>query len=479
MSEKYIVAVDVGSQSAKMFIFNLRGEILAEGKESLRPNVLGEGGLVEHPEDDIWDATQMAAKQLMKNFTGNKEDIIGIGVGGIRCCRVLLKRDGTLAAPVISWMDARTARMYEDTDPEVGYVTSVSAYLTTRLTGELKDNIGNNYGKWPVDYETWNWSTDPAVIQKFQIPQEKLMEAVLPGSVIGHVTEQAAEATGFPVGVPVVCTTADKAVEGLGAGLIDDETAVVSLGTYITLMIQGHEMPLTDAQSYWGIMSSIPYRYIYECYGIRRGMWTVSWFRDLLGDGLIQQAEKEGTSPEEILNRGAEQVPAGCDGLMTVLDWLANPWEPFKRGVMIGFGAHMDERYMYRSILEGIAYTMKNNCDAMCKELGKDIHSLIISGGGSNSDLMMQIFADIFHLPTRRNVMNGSAAMGAAINAAVGVGAYSSYEEAVEHMVNVQDVFYPDPERAALYERLNREVYSKMTRYTDEVLKASYEVLKG
>ena len=401
--------------------------------------------------------------------------LIGVGIGGIRCCRVLLKKDGTLAQPVISWMDARTAVPYEHTNPEVAYVTSTTGYLSCRLTGEFKDCIGNAFGEWPVDMETWNWSEDEEVIRKYQIPREMLFEAVGPEEILGHVTKAASEKTGLPEGLPVVSVTNDKAVEGLGAGLVNDQTAVISLGTYITLMIQGKELP-KDPKALWAIISSVPGKYLYESYGIRRGMWTVSWFRDLFGDGLVQEAAKQGLSPEELLNKKAEKVPAGSDGLMTVLDWLANPWEPYKKGIMIGFGAHMDEAYMYRSILEGIAYTMKNNCDAMCEELGKPLKEIVISGGGSNSDLFMQIFADIFNVPAKRNVVNESASLGAVINTAVALGEYESYEKAVEEMVEIKDVFMPIEKNAQLYQKLNQRAYKNMANYTDGVLKEIYNV---
>ena len=380
-----------------------------------------------------------------------------------------------MAQPVISWMDARTAVPYEHTNPEVAYVTSTTGYLSCRLTGEFKDCIGNAFGEWPVDMETWNWSEDEEVIRKYQIPREMLFEAVGPGEILGHVTKAASEKTGLPEGLPVVSVTNDKAVEGLGAGLVNDQTAVISLGTYITLMIQGKELP-KDPKALWAIISSVPGKYLYESYGIRRGMWTVSWFRDLFGDGLMQEAAKQGLSPEELLNKKAEKVPAGSDGLMTVLDWLANPWEPYKKGIMIGFGAHMDEAYMYRSILEGIAYTMKNNCDAMCEELGKPLKEIVISGGGSNSDLFMQIFADIFNVPAKRNVVNESASLGAVINTAVALGEYESYEKAVEEMVEIKDVFMPIEKNAQLYQKLNQRAYKNMANYTDGVLKEIYNV---
>lgn len=475
MKQKYIVGIDVGSQSAKILIYDLEGNIVAKGKKKLAPMHLEEPGIVEHPDDDLWDSLCEASRIALADFKGNTEDILGIGIGGIRCCRVLLKKDGTLSQPVISWMDDRTAVPYEHTNPETAYVTSCTGYLSCRLTGEFKDCVGNFFGQWPVDLKTWNWSADDEIIRQYQIPREMLFEAVLPGEVLGYVTKESSMKTGFPEGLPVVSTTNDKAVEGLGAGLINDETAVISLGTYITLMIQGKQLP-DHPKALWAILSSVPGMYLYESYGIRRGMWTVSWFRDLFGEGLIKEAAKQGLSPEELLNKKAEKVPAGCDGLMTILDWLANSWEPHKRGIMIGFGAHMNEAFMYRSILEGIAYTMKNNCDAMCRELGKSLKEIVISGGGSNSDLFMQIFADIFNLPARRNVINESASLGAAINTAVALKVYESYEKAVEKMVKTQDTFYPNTQRAALYQQLNERAYSRMSDYTDGVLKEIHQI---
>jgi sugar (pentulose or hexulose) kinase len=459
-------------------MYDLEGNAICEGKENLKPMYLAPGDIVEHPGDDLWDSLCAAAQKLMKTFQGDVKDIIGIGVGSIRCCRVLMKADGTLAAPVISWQDARVARPYEHANKDVAYVTSTAGYLIHRLTGTWNDNIANYFGQWPVDFYTWKWSDKPEEFKQFQIPREMLFNMMLPGSQAGSITEAAFRATGFPEGLPVISATSDKPVEALGAGLLDESDGVISLGTYIALMIMGGEVPQNPV-AFWPLMSSIPHKLIYEGYGIRRGMWTVSWFRELLGDSPVQRAKELGLSTEDYLNREAEKVPPGSDGLMTVLDWLANPWEPFKRGIMIGFNAHMNFASMYRSILEGIAYTLKNNFDAMCQELHKTLSGIIITGGGSNSDLFMQIFADVFNLPAKRNEINGSASLGAAINTAVAAGSYKSYEEAVQRMVRVRDTFYPIPKNVDVYERLNRQAYKRIPFYTDEVLKKTYEVLNS
>jgi sugar (pentulose or hexulose) kinase len=92
--------------------------------------------------------------------------------------------------------------------------------------------------------------------------------------------------------LPVVCTTSDKPVEALGAGLLDDETAVISLGTYIALMMNGkrcRKIPWRTGR----LCPPFPETLLYEGYGIRKGMWTVSWLRDMLGESLIQDARAQ------------------------------------------------------------------------------------------------------------------------------------------------------------------------------------------
>ncbi len=243
-------------------------------------------------------------------------------------------------------------------------------------------------------------------------------------------------------------------------------------------MMNGKALP-KDPVAYWPIMSSIPQTLLYEGYGIRKGMWTVSWLRDMLGESLIQDAKAQDLSPEDLLNKKASCVPPGCNGLMTVLDWLTNPWEPYKRGIMIGFDSSMDYAWIYRSILESVALTLKNNYDNMCHEMNHFAKHVIITGGGSNSDLFMQIFADVFNLPARRNAINGCASLGAAINTAVGLGLYPDYTTAVDNMVRVKDIFIPIESNAKRYDAMNKGIFKDLTKHTDVILKKSYEVMHG
>ncbi|MBC1796905.1 sugar kinase [Listeria booriae] len=475
MTKKYIMGIDGGSQSSKVVIFDLDGNIVCEGKCALQPMHMQEPGVVEHPNDDLWDSLIVASKEAMDYFPGNKEDIIGLGLCTIRFCRALLKRDGSLAEPVLSWMDARVSKPYEHVNPEVAYVTTTSGYITHRLTGNFVDTAANYQGQWPIDTDTWEWDETPDVMG--QLSREMLFDLKMPGNVLGTVTKAAADATGIPEGIPVIATANDKAVEALGSGLLAEKTALVSLGTYIAAMMPGLENP-RDTTAFWTNFASTPHQYLYESNGIRRGMWTVSWFKELLGDDIMLKAHQDGHSVEEFLNREAQHVPAGSDGLMTVLDWLAPGDAPYRKGIMIGFDARHGRAHMYRSILEAIALTMKNRVDDMCAELGVSLENLIISGGGSNSTLLMQIFADVFGVPTSRTEVNGSASLGAAICVAAALGIYPTYEAATHKMVRTRDKFQPNQENQTLYHRINQEVYKDITKSTDTILKKAAAIFQ-
>lgn len=334
---RYFIGIDNGSQSSKVTVFDEHGRAVCEGRQSLRPYATPRPGVVEHPDDNLWTSIGEASRQAMAGFPGDVADIVGVGLCTIRFCRAVLKADGTLAQPVMSWMDARVSRPYEHTLPEARYVTTSSGYISHRMTGVFRDTAANYAGdSWPLDSDTWQWTTDDTVLAKSGVPREMLFDLVMPGEVLGTVTAAAARHTGIPEGLPVVATANDKAVEALGCGLRSSDTLLVSLGTYVAGMTVG-DRNVPDASDFWTNYACMPHSYLYESFGVRRGMWTVSWLRDLLGEEAVAGARAAGRSVEEHLNAEAAKVPPGCDGLMTVLDWLAPTDAPYRKGTILGF----------------------------------------------------------------------------------------------------------------------------------------------
>ena len=472
----YVVGVDCGTQSAKVVIYDARGHEVSRGRQVLRPMDRPRPGVAVHPDDDLWDSICAASQDAMSNFTGNVSEIVAVGLCPIRCCKAFLRSDGSLVEPVLSWMDERAYQPYVPANPDFVFATTLSGYIAHRFTRCRRDTAANNISsQWPIDTDTWQWSNDPLLFSKFGIRREMLFDLQMPGEIIGPITIEAATKTGFPVGIPAVATANDKAVEMLAVGSLNNETALVSLGTYIAAMVHGDVNHRSPA-NFWTNFASISNRYLYESNGIRRGMWTVTWFLDLLGREVAERAESLGLSREEYLEPEASEVPAGSDGLVTVLDWLASADTPFRKGVLLGFDARHTRGHIYRSILEAIALTMKLNVDSMARELDTSLNEIVLSGGGSASPLMMQIFADVFNLPTSRNLGGGGASLGAAMCAAKAVGLFPDVETAAETMASSRETFIPNPANTTVYRKLLDAGYADIRAATDTVLKNTYAI---
>lgn len=459
----YLLAVDGGSQSTKVSVVDEAGTVHAAAQAQLRPYELGPDGRAVHPDDDLWDTLVRASREALAAFTGDRRQIVAVGLCGIRFCRALVGADGRLTEPVLSWMDARVSLPLGAVDNGVSLVTSAGGYLTVRLTGGRRDSAASYRGMWPIDPVSRAWSTAPADLERTGMPTRLLPDLVDPGGLLGHVTSEAAGQTEIPAGLPVYATANDKAVEALGCGLLDPGTVLLSLGTYIAAMTVGDD-PAGRDDFYWVNSAAVPGRYLYESGGIRRGMWTVSWLRHLVSAAAPDLVDQPAV--QDWLNDGAKQVPPGCGGLLTVPDWLAPGHAPYRRGTILGLDGSHGPHHLYRSILEGIALTMRGHTDAMEDALGRTPRRLVVSGGGSRSNLMMQIVADVFGRSAERVAVADAAGIGAAICAAVGHGVHPGFEAAATAMARPGDSFAPDPQAKRRYEDL-RTVYAQVAQHTD------------
>jgi sugar (pentulose or hexulose) kinase len=190
----------------------------------------------------------------------------------------------------------------------------------------------------------------------------------------------------------------------------------------------------------------------------------VSWFKKEFGLRERNIAEELGVEPEELFDDLVKKVPPGSQGLVLQPYWspgLRHPG-PEARGAVIGFGDVHTRAHLYRAILEGLAYALREGAERIGKRTGTPITELRVAGGGSQSDEAMKITANIFGLPTTRPHIYEASGLGAAINAAVGAKLYESYEAAIQAMTHTGTTFEPDPEIQSVYDQLYRNVYQKM-----------------
>jgi sugar (pentulose or hexulose) kinase len=135
---------------------------------------------------------------------------------------------------------------------------------------------------------------------------------------------------------------------------------------------------------------------------------------------------------------------------------------PEAKGAIIGFGDVHTRAHLYRAIIEGLTYALREGKERIEKRGGEKITRVRVAGGGSQSDAAMQITANIFNLPSERPHLYETSGLGAAILGAVGVGLYPDFPSALKAMTRVGRVFEPEPQHVAVYEQLYQKVYCKM-----------------
>jgi sugar (pentulose or hexulose) kinase len=249
----------------------------------------------------------------------------------------------------------------------------------------------------------------------------------------------------------------------LGSGALEPSIGSLSYGTTATVNTTQRRyvesVPLVPPYP-----AAVPGAYSLEVQ-VYRGYWLVEWFKRQFGATEVARAETLGVAPEALFDDLVRSTEPGSLGLMLQPTWTPGVRipGPEAKGALIGFGDVHTRAHLYRAILEGLAYALREGGERAASRARVPLRELRISGGGAQSPAAVQLTADIFGLPVGRSSRTHEASgLGAAIDAAVGLGLHSSFESAVADMVHIDTVIEPDPDRHRLYDQLYRRVYKRM-----------------
>jgi sugar (pentulose or hexulose) kinase len=383
------------------------------------------------------------------------------------------------AKPLVDLMHAEAeANWIEQNEPEIWKQIHkfllLSGYHNYKLTGQYNDAIASTVGFVPFEYKTQKWAEQKDWKWRAMPIRPEMLPDVLPaGSVLGEITEAASEETGIPQGLPLIASGSDKACEVLGTGCIDNETGSLSYGSLATLNVTSDKY-LEAIPFYPAYPGVIPNTFNIEMM-VQRGYWMVSWFKKEFGLHEEQLAANQNLQPEMLFDELLAKVPAGSDGLMLQPYWSpSNGDGPETRGAIIGFNEDHTRAHLYRAMIEGLTYALRESKELLEKRSKKTISRLVVSGGGSQSDEVMQITADIFGMTVFRPHTFETSSLGAAIASAVGTGFYPDFSSAVNKMTHQGDRFDPIDANKEIYNDLYHKVYKKM--YGN--LKPSYEAIR-
>jgi ribulose kinase len=197
----------------------------------------------------------------------------------------------------------------------------------------------------------------------------------------------------------------------------------------------------------------IPGQYVIEGGQASTGS-IIKWFRDNFCGGLVEEARRQGVGLYDFLNRHAENVPVGSDGLIVVDHWQGNrsPYtDPDARGVILGLTLKHDTVHVYRAIVEGICYGTELIFRTL-RNYGFQPQEIVVCGGPLKSRLWMQTHADVSNLPITFTNVADAAVLGSAILAAVGAGVYPNVQDAAHHMVHTSHSIEPNAQRHQEYQ---------------------------
>ena len=499
MIDTTILAIDNGTQSVRALLFDLNGDIVAKSQVHLTPYFSDQPGWAEHDVEGYWEAVCAACQGLWTQAGVDKASIKGVAVTTQRGTVVSLDAEGKPLRPAITWLDQRRtdtvppisrwwqlafrlARVKQTVDyfqgeAEINWIKAhqpdiyrrtdkfllLSGYLNYRLCGRFADSTGSQVAYLPFDYKRQKWAgRRDWKWQALAVLPHMLPELVVPGARIGAIDAAAALASGIPHGTPLIAAAADKACEVIGAGCQEPHIGCLSYGTTATINTTSTRYvevtPLIPPYP-----AAIPHAYSTEVQ-IFRGYWMVNWFKEQFGHHEQARALAEDIAPEQLFDELVNAVPAGSMGLMLQPYWTPGIKVPGPeaKGAIIGFGDVHTRAHVYRAILEGLAYALREGKERIEQRSGVAITELRVSGGGSQSDAAMQLTADIFGLPTARPHVYETSGLGAAIDAAVGLGLYPDFGTAIKAMTRVGRVFHPVAAHQDMYDRLYKNVYRKM-----------------
>jgi sugar (pentulose or hexulose) kinase len=509
MKQPLILTFDVGTQSIRALLVDKNGNILAKEQVKLKEPFASKPGYAEHLPATIISAFNLASKRVIKNNPKLINDIIGVTITAIRNTFVCVDKEGKPLRNIIMWMDQRQtfdlrplnfihsigfklvgmtealnvqrsitkANWIQKYQPEVWNKTykymTINAFITHYLTGSFKDSVANIVGHVPLDYKKRSWYKKGAPLAAvFNISKDRLTDLVEPGTLLGNITSKATKTTGIKTGLPVIASGSDKGCETLGTGVLNNNMASLSFGTAATVQTSTKKYfePLKFMPSYPAVVSGF-YNSEIQIYS---GYWLISWFKKEFAEKEVKAAENLKIAPEQILNKVLKDIPPGSENLVLQPYWSPLLKIPEAKGSIIGFARHHTRGHIYKSIIEGIGFALLEGLRGIERSGKIKIEALTVSGGGSQSDEICQITADMFGVPVKRIQTYESCGLGSSMIGFVALKIHPDYQTAIKKMVRYTSVFKPNLKNHKIYQDLYHNVYLKIY----QALKPIYQELK-
>ena len=424
-----------------------------------------------------WDGAKKSIRGVLSTAGAKAEDIAAIGLTGQMHGLVLLDGAGEVLRPAILWNDQRTQAQCDEIHARIGRerfiqitgnlaLTGFTApkilwvqqnepevyakvrhlllpkdYVRFRLTGEYALDKADGAGTVLFELKLRQWSGE--VLQALEIDPAWLPPTFEGPAPTGAITPETAAETGLRVGTPVVAGGGDQAAQAVGVGVVESGIVALTLGTSGVVFAATRSALIEPQGRLHAFCHAVPGRW--HLMGVMlSAAGSLQWHRDTIAPGV---------GFDDLLQE-AETVPAGSEGLqfLPYLSGERTPHpDPLARGAWVGLTRRHGRGHLTRSVLEGVAYGLRDSFELIRSAGLGEIHQVRASGGGAKGDLWRQILADV--LETELVTVNTSegAAYGAALLAGVGAGIWPDVPSACATCVRITGSTRPDPDQVDTY----------------------------
>jgi xylulokinase len=522
-TEKYILAIDMGTSGPKVALFSTQGELIGSEFQETKVILFPDGGAEQAP-DDWWDAIQTAGKRLLAKGLVSNDDIVAIASTAQWSGTVAVDHAGHALWNAIIWMDARGApyihKMVDGPIKIEGYALA-KLVRWIQLTGGIPANSGKDpiahilylkdihpeiYQRTykflePIDYIglrltgkfaasfnsiTLNWLTDnrdienvtyhDGLIKLSGIDRAKLPDLKPANAILGHLLSDIAHDWGLREDVQVLMGSPDVHSAAVGSGAVRDYEPHLYIGTsgWLTCHVPFKKTDLFHNLA--ALPSAIPGRYL-----LTNEQESAGGCLQYLRDNILFQPDGLSTGEKpanvyKLFDQIAENTPAGS-GKLIFTPWLYGERTPVDdhlvRGGFFNQSLSTTRSHMVRAVFEGVAYNSRWLLKYVEQFNKRSVGAINMVGGGAKSNIWCQIHADVMNRPIRQMKDPIEANVrGAALLASASLG-YLRYDEIGMH-VPVVKTYTPNPDHRKIYDELfhefiaiyesNRKIYARLNR---------------
>lgn len=503
---KYLLGIDNGGTFSKAGIFDEAGNQIAVasvGTVTLTPKP----GYTERDMAELWEVNAQAIREAIEKSGVNAEDIAGVSFSGHGKGLYMISEDGTAPYNGILSQDARAweyiknwaadgtkekvfAKSFQDIlacqpvailawfrdhEPEVlektKYIFAVKDYIRYMLTGEAFAEYTDFSGGNLVNLTTGEYDRELLELFGLGMIYDKLPPLKVSSDVCGYITEEAAAKTGLKAGTPVAAGMFDVNACGIASGLSGEDEMCMVAGTWsINEFIR--KTPVTNGTVALNSFFCMPGYYLVE-ESSPTSAGNMEWFIRNLMSFERENAKAEGGSVYDITNAWVEEIEPQDNNIIFLPFLNGSNEDALAKGTFIGLTAYHNKHHMLRAVYEGIVFSHYTHVRKLLANRERPA-SIRLSGGAANSEVWVQIFADVLQIPVDVVGDKELGCQGACMAAGIAAGIYKDYPDAISRTVKITKTIQPRKEYAEIY----AEKYANYRKVID-ALSVAWECFKN